>query len=318
MPNHKMDVWKLAIGIIFLSQTTIGIMGNLSLLFYYLVLSYREYALKPKDLILMHLLTANTLIILSAGVAHTMAVWGLKPSLNDFGCLLLLFIQGFARNVSMGTTCLLSIFQAVTISPRKLCLKNHKVKETKFVGWFISLLWVFYILIRFILFMYTFIKTNIQNITRNLDFGYCSTIAPDEISNSLYTALVMCPEFLFAVLIIWSSTSMIVTLYGHKQRVQHIRSSHGSRIKCPESKATQNILTLVCTFLAFYTLSTILRGCIALLYNHSGWVMYITHLTSLCFPCFGPYILISHYSIVSRLSLTWLRVTFSPHFIVIM
>ncbi|XP_027286664.1 vomeronasal type-1 receptor 4-like isoform X2 [Cricetulus griseus] len=302
-----MNIWNMAIRIIFLSQTTTGILGNFSLLLYYLVLYCREHTLKPTDLILTHLMAANALIILSAAVPQTMAVWGFKHFLNDFRCELLLYIQGFARNVSIGSTCLLSVFQAMTISSRKSCWKDHKANATKYIHCSVSLLWVFYMLIRFIFLMYTFIKMSSKNMTRSQDFGYCSTVGWDEIIESLYTALVMCPEFFFAVLITWSSASMIVTLYRHKQSVQHIRSSHGSRRSSPESRATQNILVLVSTFLAFYSLSTILRGCIAFLYNHNWWLVYISHLTSLCFPCFGPFVLMRHHLVLSIFNLVWLR-----------
>ncbi|XP_057616613.1 vomeronasal type-1 receptor 4-like [Chionomys nivalis] len=298
-----MNIWNMAIRIIFLSQTTTGLLGNLSLLFYYIVLYLREFTLKHTDLILLHLMVANVLIILSAGVPHTMAVWGLKQFLNGFGCELLLYIQGFSRSVSIGTTCLLSVFQAITINPRKTCLNHRKVKATKYIHCSLSFLWVFYMLVRFIFLMYTFMKMNRKNITRNWDFGYCSTVGRDEIIDILYATLVMFPEFFFAGLITCSSTSMIVILYRHKKRVQHIRSSHGFSRSSPESRATQNILVLVSAFLAFYTLSTIFRGCIALLYNHNWWLVYISRLTSLCFPCFGPFFLMRHYSILSIFSL---------------
>ncbi|XP_052570055.1 vomeronasal type-1 receptor 4-like [Peromyscus californicus insignis] len=302
-----MNIWNLAIRIIFLSQTTTGILGNLHLKLYYLVLYYREYTLKPTDLILMHLISANTLVILSAGVPQTMVVWGLKQFLNDLGCDLLLYIQGFARSVFIGTTCLLSVFQAMTLSPRKSCWNDHTVKASKYIDCSIPLLWVFYMVIWFTFLMHTFFKMNSKNITRGRDFGYCSTVGRDEISDSLYAALVICPESFFAVLITWSSASMIVILYRHKRKVQNIRSSHGSRRNYPESRATQNILVLLATFLAFYTLSTILRGCIALLYHHGWWLVYISRLTSLCFPCFVPFVIMRHYSILSLFSLIWLR-----------
>ena len=139
----------MAIRIVFLSQTTTGLLGNLSLLFYYIVLYLREFTLKHTDLILLHLMVANVLIILSAGVPHTMAVWGLKQFLNDFRCELLLYIQGFSRSMSIGTTCLLSVFQAITINTRKSYLNHQKVKATKYIHCSLSFLWVFYILITF-------------------------------------------------------------------------------------------------------------------------------------------------------------------------
>ncbi|XP_052616384.1 vomeronasal type-1 receptor 4-like [Peromyscus californicus insignis] len=302
-----MDFWNLAMRILFLSKISTGILGNSSLIFYYLLLYCRECTLKPTDLILMHLMAANAFIILSAGVPQTMAVWGFKHFLDDFGCTLLLYIQAFVRSVSIGIICLLSVFQALTISPRKSCWKDQKVKVEKNVGCHIFLLWVMYMLIRFIPIAYTFVNRNSKNVTRRRDFAYCSIVVQYEISEYLYAALVVLPEVFFSVLMAWSSGSMIVILYRHKQRVQHIRSTHGSSRNSPESRVTQNILILVSTFLAFYTFFSILRGFISLLYYQNWWLININRLTSLCFPSFVPFFLMYHYSIVSKHCLVWIR-----------
>ncbi|XP_051063034.1 vomeronasal type-1 receptor 4-like [Phodopus roborovskii] len=304
-----MDFWNLAISLIYLSQTTAGILGNFSLIFYYLALYCRENMLKPTDWILVHLMASNTLIILSTGVPQTISVWGFKQFLNDFGCKLLLYIQGFGRSVSIGTTCLLSVFQALTISPRKSCWKKHKVKFEKITGCHISLIWILFILINFIYFPYTFISRDSKNMTRKRDFVYCSIVGREEISTSLYTALVVFPEVFFSVLMAWSSGFMIVILYRHKQRVQHIRTTQCSSRNSPESIVTQNILVLVFTFLAFHTLSSILRGYTILLYNHNWWLVNTNRIISLCFPLFLPFILIYRYSIVSKLHLVCIRNT---------
>ncbi|XP_052616368.1 vomeronasal type-1 receptor 4-like [Peromyscus californicus insignis] len=296
-----MDFWNLTIKIILLSQTTAGILGNFSHLYYYLV-HYAESKLKPTYLIHMHLMAANTLIILSRGVPHTMAAFGLKQFVNYFGCRLILYIQRVGRSVSIGTTCLLSIFQAITISQKEFCCKDQKVKSAKYIECCIALLWVLYMLINAIFPVYQFIKRNSKNVTRKRDFGYCSTDGRDEISDSLYSALVVCPEIFFSFLMAWSSCYMIVILYRHKLSVQHIHSTCSSRRISFESRATQSILVLVSTFLSFYTLSSILQGCIALLNNYNWWLVNISFLTSLCFPCFGPFVFMSHYSMVPRIT----------------
>ncbi|XP_032746599.1 vomeronasal type-1 receptor 4-like [Rattus rattus] len=302
-----MDFWKLAIKITFLSQTTTGILGNFFFIFSYLALYYRQCTLKPTDLILMNLMAANVIIILSIGVPQTMAIWGLKEFFNPLECELVLYLQGCARGVSICTICLLSVFQTLTISPKKSFWKYYKVKAAKYIGCCVSFPWVLNVLINSISFLYAFIKKNNKNVTRIRDFGYCILIGSDDITDSLYAAMVVCPEVFFSVLIALASVSKIVILYRHKKRIQHIRSTRGSSQMSPESRATQNILTMVSTFLAFCTLTSILRGCIALFHSHNWWLMNINHLTSLCFPTFAPFVLLSHNSIVSRFSLVWIR-----------
>nr|AAL47915.1 vomeronasal receptor V1RE11 [Mus musculus] len=306
MPNHKIDLGNLSIKIIFLLQTTVGILGNFYLLILHLVY-YAEYTLKHTALILMHLWGANALIVLSTGVPYTMAAFGLKQFLNDFGCRLSLYIQRLGRSVSIGTTCFLSVFQAITISHRESCCKDQKAKVAKYIGFSIFLLWVLSIFIHFIFFLEIFLKRNSKNMTRKLDFEYCSYVNHFEINHSVYAALVMCPEIFLSVVIAWSSGSMTVILYRHKKRVQHIHSSQVSRRNSPESRAIQTILSLVFFFLAFYTLSSILRGYIALVHNPSWCLVMVNRLTSLCFPSFGPFVLINNYSVRPRLSLVWMR-----------
>lgn len=315
--KHRIAFWNLAARITLLSQTTVGILVNFFLMFYYLVLYYRKCRLKPTDFILLHLLAANSLFILSSGVPHIIGLWGLKQFLNDIVCELLFYIQGFGRSVSIWTTCLLSVFQAMTISPRKSCWKDHKVKAVKHISSSISLMWILHMLIHFFILVYPFIKMNSKNVTKLQDFGYCSIVKKENITEFLYAALVMFPEFFFSVLIAWSSGSMIVILFKHKKKVQHIHSTHVSRRNSPESRATQNILALVSTFLAFYTLSSILRGCIALLYNYNWWLMNINHITSLCFPSFGPCVFMRSYSLMSRFNLAHLRkINLSPNLVI--
>ncbi|XP_003512360.3 vomeronasal type-1 receptor 4-like isoform X1 [Cricetulus griseus] len=306
MPSNKMYFWTLIIKLIFLSLTTTGILGNFSVFYYYLI-CYGDCKLKTVDFIHVHLMAGNTLIILSKGVPHTMAAFGLKQFLNDIQCRLLLYIERVGRSMSIVITCFLSVFQAVTISQKESCCKDQKVKAAKYIGCTLSLLWVSYILIHFILFVNPLIKSYSNNVTGKQDFGHCSTEGRDGINDSLYVALVVCPEICFSLLMAWSSGSMIVILYRHKQRVQHIRRTCGSSRTSPESKATQNILVLVSTFLAFYTVSAILQGCVALFSNPSWWLVNIKHIISLCFPCFGPFVLMNHYSMLQRLSLVWMR-----------
>lgn len=145
--NHTIDFWNMAIRIIFLSQITAGILGNGSLIICSLVFYYKKCTVKPTDLILRHLMVANSLIILSNGVPNTLSAFGFKQYLNDFGCKFLMFIHGFCRSVSIGATCLLSVFQAITIGT---CWKHKKLKHAKYIGCSTCLLWVFYILIHFI------------------------------------------------------------------------------------------------------------------------------------------------------------------------
>ncbi|XP_028719132.1 vomeronasal type-1 receptor 4-like [Peromyscus leucopus] len=294
-----MDLKNLAVGIVFLLQSIVGILGNFSLLSYYLIHYYIGHKLKTKDLILTHLLTANSLIIVSKGVLETIQAFGLKWFISDFGCKLLLYIQRLGRSMSIGTIGFLSVYQAITISPRDSCWKDLKIKAAKYIGLSISLCWILYMIINMIFPVYLYIKEDSKNLTHKRDLKYCSTVGYNEVTGLLYIALIVFPEVLLSVIIAWTGGSMVVILYRHKQRVQHIHSAHVSTRASPESRATQSILVLMFTFLAFYALSSILQGWNALVYNSEWWLMNITAIISVCFPTLGPFIM-RHNAIVEN------------------
>ncbi|XP_021485040.2 vomeronasal type-1 receptor 4-like [Meriones unguiculatus] len=295
----------LAIGIMFLSQSTVGILGNISLLSHYLIIYYKEHTLKPTDLILTHLTTANSLIMVSKGLPLTMAAFGMKQFFDDFICTFLFWIERLSRSMSMGITCILSVYQAISISPIDSCWKKLKVKSSNNIVLFISLCWVLYITLNLILTVLEHITRIHKNTTEKRDFLYCSTWGRDIIVASLYTALFVCPEVLISVLIIWSSGSMIAFLYRHRKHTQHIRSTRVYLRTSPESRATQSILVLVSTFVAFYSLSSILQGFVAVLYEPGWWLKNITAIISMCFPTLGPF-LVSRDFLVLRFFLFWI------------
>uniref|UniRef100_A0A8D2KCE7 Vomeronasal type-1 receptor n=1 Tax=Urocitellus parryii TaxID=9999 RepID=A0A8D2KCE7_UROPR len=272
----------VAVGIIFLAQTVVGALGNSSLLLHYLVLYFTGCRVRHTDLILQHLIMANLLTLLCRRVPQTVATitaFGLKYFLSDFACKLILYIQRVGRSVSILITCLLSIFQNITISPMNSCWKDLKGRAPKYIGFSISLCWILYMVVNSIFPLYMFTKWSRKNTTEKRDHGYC---------------LFIFPEVVFSILMIWSSGSMVLLLYRHKQRVQHIHSIKVSPRTSPESRATQKILVLVGIFVSFYTLSSLLSVHIALFSSWEGWLVNINELISVCFPMVSPFILMSH------------------------
>ncbi|KAF5917059.1 hypothetical protein HPG69_013983, partial [Diceros bicornis minor] len=223
---------------------------------------FRHNQLKATDLILKHPTISNSLIILSRGISQTMAAFGLKRFFNDFGCRFLSYVHRVGRGVSISTTCLLSVFQTIKISPMNSCWKDLKVKDPK-VHW----LFHFPLLdpVHVCEFNCSFVCVQMEHEKHHEEkgFGYCFANDHEKITSSIYVALIVFPAFSFSVIIIWASDSMIFTLYRHKQWVQYIHRNNLYPRFSPESRATQSILVLVSTFVSFQTLSSIIHICIA-------------------------------------------------------
>uniref|UniRef100_A0A4X1UHQ7 Vomeronasal type-1 receptor n=1 Tax=Sus scrofa TaxID=9823 RepID=A0A4X1UHQ7_PIG len=269
----------VTIALLSLPQTTAGTLGKVSLLYCYLFLYHTQCRLRTTDLILQHLTLANSLVILSKGVPHTVAALGLKYFLRGFACELFC-VHRVGRGVSIGSTCLLSVFQTIVISPRTPAGRYLPVYS-------INPIYVLHVSSTW----------SMRNISKIRDWGICFTT----------DLLIVVPEVSFSVIITWASGSMVFILYRHSQRVQHIHGNQVSPRSSAESTATQRILSLMSTFLSFYALSSISHVCIALFLSLNWWVMNISALSFLCFPTISPYLFVSHKNMVPRLSFAWVR-----------
>ncbi|XP_060996097.1 vomeronasal type-1 receptor 4-like [Dama dama] len=245
----------LIIGMIILTQTVVGIPGNFSLLCSSIIFHFMGYRLRSTDLILKHLIVANSLVLFSKGVPHTMAVFGWKHIRSDVGCKLLFFLHRVGRGESISSICLLNVFQAITISPWKSRWAALKVTAPKYMVPSIFLCWILQMLVNVIFPIYINSKISDRNNTSSKDFGYCSTILTDQKSrktrHALSTALLLFPDVLCLGLTLWAGSSMVLILYRHKQQVQHIRRTDASFRSSPESRATKSILLLGSTFVYF-------------------------------------------------------------------
>lgn len=108
---------NFAMGIFLFYQIIMGILGNSSILFYFIILMFTGKHLVPKDLIIEHLTISNCLTIILKGIPQTMSYIGFNFFLDDIGCKLIMYISRVTRGMSLYPMCLMSCFQAVIIRP---------------------------------------------------------------------------------------------------------------------------------------------------------------------------------------------------------
>ncbi|XP_027781000.2 vomeronasal type-1 receptor 4-like [Marmota flaviventris] len=291
----------LAIEMVFLSQTVVGVLGNVSLLYQYLFLYCTTSRYKSLDVILMHLNVANTLVLLSKGIPETMAAWGLRELHSDIGCKLLFYLHKLGRDVSIGTTCLLSVFQAITISPRDSRWAELKVRVPRYKGTFLTICWVLNMMLSILVPVHVTGRESSRNNTNRRDYGHCSAVFQDKVPGTVYLLLALVRDVFCVGLMLWASGTVVFILYRHKQRMQHVLRSNVSPRSSPESRATQGILALVGAFVSLSTLSSALHIPLAFVKNSILWLVNTSTLIARCFPAVSPYILMSYDSRVCRI-----------------
>ncbi|XP_005414896.1 PREDICTED: vomeronasal type-1 receptor 2-like [Chinchilla lanigera] len=293
----SMDL-KFVILLIF--PIVIGSLGNFSLLCHFIFLYFSGCSTRSTDLILRHLTVANLLVILSRGIPETMAAAGVEDFLSNVGCKLVFYVLIVGKGVSFSATCLLSVCQAITISPRSSRLAELKVKALKYIGPCCILLWLLHMLLNFRVPMLVSDKWSSRNMANIIDYQYCSAIISGKGNTWFFTVLSLSHDILCLKLMIWSSGSMVFMLYRHKQRTQHIHRHKISSRSSAETRASQSILILVCAFVSFYTLTSFTYFLFSVYDKSAWWLVNTSALTIVCFPTASPFILMTREQCVCR------------------
>ncbi|XP_047383214.1 vomeronasal type-1 receptor 4-like [Sciurus carolinensis] len=301
----------LMMGMIFLTLTVVGILGNFCLLSSYLCLDFSGCRLRCTDLIIKHLIVANSLFLLFRGIPQSMAALGFRHFISDLGCKLVFYVHRVGRGMSFSSTCLLSVFQAITISPRDSRWAELKVKAPRYTGTCVFLCWILHLLVNIIVPMCVTHNGN-NNITKRRDFGYCSGGNDERTVYVINVALLSLPDVLCLGIMPWASGSMVLILYRHKQRFQHLHGNSPSLRSSPESRATNTVLLLVSTFVSLYTLSFSMHVYLGDPQNPSQFLVHLSALTNVCFSALSPFILMSRVVNISRLCFVWIRSRTSP------
>ncbi|NP_001160803.1 vomeronasal 1 receptor oryCunV1R1649 [Oryctolagus cuniculus] len=281
---------KLQVGIIFLTQMGVGIIGNSSLLCLYTFILLTGHKVRPTDSILNHLVLANSFVLFARGIPQAMAAFGLNYFLDEAACKLLFYLHRVARGVSLSTTCLLGGFQATKLCPNFSRWLELRMRSPKFISYCCFLFWILHLLLNIFVPIKMIGPMNSKNLSVKINYGYCSSLSPDRYLKFLVVFLFLTIDFLCLGLMVWASGSMVIVLYRHKQQVQYIHNSLSPR-PSHEARATRTILILVSSFCSFYSLSSVLHMWMTVFVIPGQWLVDTSMILSSCFPAFSPFVL---------------------------
>uniref|UniRef100_A0A673UYQ6 Vomeronasal type-1 receptor n=1 Tax=Suricata suricatta TaxID=37032 RepID=A0A673UYQ6_SURSU len=108
----------------------------------------------------------------------------------------------------------------------------------------------------------------------------------------LTTILWFVSDAVFISLMVWSSGSTVLPLHGHRQRTPHIHTPTGYRKCPPETRAAHTIPMLEAIFVNFYVLNFLCVFYVTAFFDFHLWLIETSNILALCFPTFGPLLLI--------------------------
>ncbi|XP_027716483.1 vomeronasal type-1 receptor 1-like [Vombatus ursinus] len=280
------------LGIVYLLLTVVGFLGNCVLLFLNTFNYLIAQRTRPINLIIIHLAFSNAMLLLFRGIPTTTRLWRVKCLLDGTAIKIITYMQSLTRSLSLCSTCILSVFQAITISPNNSIWSQPKMRAPKSIIPCILLCCIFNLLLYVILLQYHDDAKNrtgsipgCKNWYRSLDMNS---------NNHVKIIVIICVyDTLFLCLMMFSSAHMVSILYLHKKHVKHIHSNSLSSKISPETRATQTILLLVGIYVLFNIFSPIFVLCRFHFENLHTWVIHTSAFLSLWYPAVSPFILIN-------------------------
>ncbi|XP_012883085.1 PREDICTED: vomeronasal type-1 receptor 4-like [Dipodomys ordii] len=233
-----------------------------------------------------------------------MVAWGWRNFFNDVECKMIFYLYRVGRGVSIGSTCSLSIFLAVSVSQGDSKWAGLKGRAHKHIVSTVYFRWGVFFLVSIVFLMFMTGPKAHDNIMSLMAYGYCSSVRQDPAAYVLYLAMLSVPDALCLGLMLWASTSMLLVLYRHKQTMQHIKRTSVSTRASLESRATISILLLVSSFVFFYSASCIFQICLFVIYNPSLVFYHMGVIAMGCFPALSPFLPMSGHSTFCSLLFT--------------
>ncbi|XP_031214953.1 vomeronasal type-1 receptor 4-like [Mastomys coucha] len=246
---------------------------------------------KPIHLILIHLAFTNLLILLAKGLPKTIAAFGLRNFLDDIGCKIIIYLERVARGLSLCTSSLLTVIQAIIISPRASGWSRLRPKSAWHMLPLFSFFWILSALISMNL-IYSIRSTSLNTSQHKNPEDYCYlTLESQEIKRVVLPLMVL-RDAVFQGAMGGSSGYMVFLLHKHHQHVLYLQNSKLLYRTPPELRAAQSVLLLMLCFVFFYWTECAFSLIINLSSRDKSWMVNSREFMTLGYATFSSLVLI--------------------------
>ncbi|XP_049987762.1 vomeronasal type-1 receptor 48-like [Alexandromys fortis] len=272
-------------------QTGLGVLANMFLFFSYtfIIIGHRP---KPTDMISCILAFIHMVLLLTGTDIWLTDIFESLNIENDLKCKTTFYISRVMRGLSICVTCLLSVFQAVTISPSSSYLAKFKYKLKKYMIYaFLFILSFNFSLISHQL-LYSGAFTNVS-VTKQMQVTkFCSLFPMNYIIWALILTVTMSRDVFLVGVMLATSAYMVIILFRHERQHRYLRSL--SRLRAsPEKRATQTILLLVVCFVVIYWVDFIISSSAVMLWMYDPVMLSVQKFIMNVYPIITPLVQIS-------------------------
>ncbi|XP_057619452.1 vomeronasal type-1 receptor 48-like [Chionomys nivalis] len=272
-------------------QTGLGVLANMFLFFFYsfIILGHRP---KPTDMISCQLAFIHIVLLLTGTDIWLTDIFESLNIENDFKCKTTFYISRVMRGLSICVTCLLSVFQAVTISPSSSYLAKFKYKLKKYM--ICAFLFILSFNFSFIShqLLYSGAFTNVS-VTKQMQVTkFCALFPMNYIIWALILTVTMSRDVFLVGVMLTTSAYMVIILFRHQRQHKYLHSLSHLRVS-PEKRATQTILLLVVCFVVIYWVDFIISSSAVMLWMYNPVILSVQKFIMNVYPIITPLVQIS-------------------------
>ncbi|NP_001160810.1 vomeronasal 1 receptor oryCunV1R1663 [Oryctolagus cuniculus] len=275
-----------------LFQAGIGISANTLLLLSHIFTLLLDHRHKPTDLTICHLAFTHIMLLLTVLFLFSADLFESVNVCNDLKCKVLHYTNRVMRGLSICNTCLLSVIQAITISPFTSWLAQFKYKSKYFISYFLPFIWLMCLSFSTITLIHTVASSNVTQINLMAFTKYCSFFPINHGIMALIITLTTCRDVFLVGVMLLSSVYMMTLLSRHQKRSQHLHSTSLSPRSSPEKKATQTILLLVTFFVVMYWVDFIISSSSMIMWAYDSVILFVHGFVVNLYATVSPLVLI--------------------------
>ncbi|NP_001160752.1 vomeronasal 1 receptor oryCunV1R1593 [Oryctolagus cuniculus] len=259
---------------IYYAEISIGVSANAFLLLFHVLNYFLQHRQKPIDMTI-GLLALIHLVMLMIVVSQAVDMFGSQGSWDDITCKAVFFSYRVLRALSLYTTCLLSVLQAITLSPRSSWLAKYKQAFSQRI--LCSLLVLCFFSMSISSHLIISITATPNGTSQSLMYATksCSVLPMSYFLMQTFSTLAILREVTQVGIMALSSGYMVILLCRHRRKSQHLRDTSLSPRASPEQRATQTILVLMCFFMVICILDCIFSAS-RLMFNDDP-ILYCMH-----------------------------------------
>ncbi|XP_038598903.1 vomeronasal type-1 receptor 42-like [Tachyglossus aculeatus] len=259
---------------------------------------------KSRDLIITDVALVHVMMLLTRVVTEAVSAHGLQLLQAVIRCKMLAFVYHATCGTSMGTTNLLSVIQAIAISPSHPSWAQLNAQLAKHVFPACVIIRFINVLVEANRLMRMVSTPNVTSRENRFQDNYCLvsqiSMSISALLQGLFLTLMTVSDVLSLGLMGSSSGYMVHLLLCHSWRVRHLHGHCLTPRTSTETQTTQTILLLVSCFVAFYSGDFVLSLSLGTTRRNDPFLLVISHFMFSGYTTDRPFVLLNNHDQITK------------------